>query len=273
MKNNKIVAAIALALALCGCSAQNTSLLEQSSDVISTQDAVSAESAESAEGEESGVLCSLAGTYEDVSSLFEFSDGWSNGSMFNCTWRKSSGSISDGSMKLTIDLDGGGLLPIPYAAAEFRSKDFYGCGLYEVVMKPIKNVGVVSSFFTYTGPSDNNPWDEIDIEFLGYDTTIVQFNYFTDSEGNHEYIYDLDFDAAEDFHTYAFDWREDSITWYVDGKAVYSALENIPSTPSKIMMNVWPGTGVDGWLGAFDGSVPLTAEYLSVDYTPVEELS
>ena len=34
-------------------------------------------------------------------------------------------------------------------------------------MKAIKNDGVVSSLFTYTGPSEDNPWDEIDVEILG----------------------------------------------------------------------------------------------------------
>ena len=139
-------------------------------------------------------------------------------------------------------------------------------------MKAIKNDGVVSSFFTYTGPSDNKPWDEIDIEILGKDTTKVQFNYFTDSKGNHEYLYDLGFDASEDFHDYAFEWHKDKIVWFVDGAEVYSAEENIPVTPGKIMMNAWCGTGVDGWLNAFDDSkMPLTAEYETISFTPFDE--
>lgn len=211
------------------------------------------------------ILADLTGTLADAPK-FECSDGWTNGSMFNCTWRKSNVIFSDGSMKLKIDLDGNGEGKIPYSGGEFRSKDFYGYGMYEVVMKPIKNDGVVSSFFTYTGPTDNNPWDEIDIEFLGKDTTKVQFNYYTNGKGNHEYLYELGFDASEEFHTYGFDWQEGKITWYVDGEAVYSAEKNIPTTPGKIMMNTWPGTGVDGWLKAFDGTTPLTAEYKSVDY-------
>ena len=103
-------------------------------------------------------------------------------------------------------------------------------------MQAIKNDGVVSSFFIYTGPSDNNPWDEIDIEVLGKDTTKVQFNYFTNGVGNHEYMYDLGFDASKGYHTYGFDWQPDKITWYVDGKEVYSATTNIPSTPGKIVL-------------------------------------
>lgn len=213
--------------------------------------------------EEHTVYADLTLGYDAADDLFEFSDGWSNGSMFNCTWRKANGSFDESGMKLTIDSDTASY-DIPYSAAEFRTKDFYGYGMYEVTMKPIKNDGVVSSFFTYTGPSDDNPWDEIDIEFLGKDTTVVQFNYFTNGVGEHEYVHELGFDASEDFHTYGFDWQEDSITWYVDGEAVYTANKDIPTTPGKIMMNVWPGKGVDSWLNAFDGTVPLSAEYKTV---------
>ncbi len=288
LKSGALIAAICIAI--CGCSndsgnssPESSSSVQTSSDSTSTSsdsssstvDSSEPSSAESSSTESSdgtlgssgsGVLADLTKTFADVSSVFECSDGWTNGSMFNCTWRKANVSFSDGSMKLKIDIDGTGEGVIPYSGAEFRSKGFYGYGMYEVVMKPIKNDGVVSSFFTYTGPSDNNPWDEIDIEFLGKDTTSVQFNYYTNGKGNHEYIYELGYDASEEFHTYGFDWQADKITWYVDGEAVYSADENIPSTPGKIMMNVWPGKGVDGWLKAYDGTTPLIAEYKSADY-------
>ena len=194
------------------------------------------------------------------SACMEKADGWCNGDMFDCTWRADNVVFENGIMKLVIDSDGEGALP-EWSGGEFRTRDFYKYGLYEVSMKPIKNDGVVSSFFTYTGPSDSNPWDEIDIEFLGRDTTKVQFNYFTNGTGGHEYIYDLGFDAAEEFHTYAFEWLPDAITWYVDGMEVYKASSDIPNTAGKLMMNVWPGTGVDSWLNAFDNTVPLTACY------------
>ena len=202
---------------------------------------------------------------------WECADGWCNGSMFNVTWRKKNITFSNGKMQLMIDHDTTPKDGVPYSGGEFRSREFYGYGRYEVSMKAIKNDGVVSSFFTYTGPSDNNPWDEIDVEILGKDTTKVQFNYFTDSRGNHEYMHDLGFDASEDFHTYAFEWYEDKIVWYVDGVEVHRATENIPVTESKIMMNAWCGKGVDGWLNAFDdSSVPLTAEYEWIRFTPFE---
>lgn len=182
---------------------------------------------------------------------------WSNGGMFNCTWHPDNISFDDGIMSLKIDSDGKG----GYTGAEYRTQQAFGYGMYSVNMKAIQNPGVVTSFFTYTGPSDGTVWDEIDIEFLGYDTTKVQFNYFTNGVGNHEYLYDLGFDASKEFHTYGFYWAEDSITWYVDEKPVYTATVNIPSTPGKIMMNVWPGIGVDSWLRSYDGTTPLTAYY------------
>lgn len=206
-----------------------------------------------------------------TSEFFECSDGWSNGNMFNCTWRKENVTFNDGKMQLIIDSNNDPQYPV-YYGGEYRSKEFYGYGRYEVSLKAIKNDGVVSSFFTYTGPSDKNPWDEIDVEILGKDTTKVQFNYFTDGKGDHEYLHDLGFDASEDFHTYAFEWHKDKIVWFVDDVEVYSVKENIPVTESKIMMNAWNGTGVDSWLNAFDdANLPLTAEYRWIAFTAFDE--
>lgn len=193
----------------------------------------------------------------------EMSNGWSNGGMFNCTWKSSNISFNDGKMNLSIYSDGRG----GYTGGEYRTRQTFGYGMYDVCMKPVKNDGVVTSFFTYTGPSDGTVWDEIDIEFLGKDTTKVQFNYYTNGVGNHEYVYDLGFDASQGYHQYGFYWDKNSITWYVDTKPVYTATKDIPSTPGKIMMNVWPGTGVDEWLNRYNGVAPLTASYDWMSYT------
>lgn len=193
----------------------------------------------------------------------EMSDGWSNGGMFNCTWESENVSFSQGKMNLSIYSDGRG----GYTGGEYRTRQAFGYGMYDVSMKPIKNDGVVTSFFTYTGPSDGTKWDEIDIEFLGKDTTKVQFNYYTDGVGDHEYLYDLGFDASQSYHQYGFYWDKNSITWYVDKKPVYTATRDIPSTPGKIMMNVWPGIGVDEWLNRYNGVTPLTGSYDWISYT------
>lgn len=191
-------------------------------------------------------------------------DGYSNGNMFNCTWRANNATFTnDGKLRLALTSSSYN----KFDCAEYRSNFKTGYGLYEVSMKPAKNVGIVSSFFTYTGPSDGTPWDEIDIEFLGKDTTKVQFNYYTNGVGGNEKVIDLGFDASQGYHTYAFDWQPDSITWYVDGVAKHRATKNIPKTPGKIMMNIWNGTGVDSWLGSYNGANPLYAYYDWVKFT------
>lgn len=243
---------------------------EKDSNNEDNNDLYESEEEESEDMEGTNVVKLEAELLEHDDKLYEKANGWSNGYMFDCTWRADNVIFSDGIMNLMIDTDGENSKP-KWSGGEYRSREFYHYGKYEVRMKPIKNKGVVSSFFTYTGPSDNNPWDEIDIEFLGKDTTIVQFNYFTNGVGEHEYIHNLGFDASEEFHTYGFLWLPDSITWYVDDVEVYKATESIPVTKSKIMMNVWPGTGVDSWLDSYDGTTPLKAEYDWFRYTSIAE--
>lgn len=200
-----------------------------------------------------------------TSNSMEISNGWSNGGMFNCTWTSNNVSFNNGLLNLSIYKNWDNT----YTGGEYRTKQSFGYGMYDVYMKPAKNDGIVSSFFTYTGPSDGTRWDEIDIEFLGKDTTKVQFNYFTDGIGNHEYLYNLGFDASQSFHQYGFLWLPNRITWYVDGNPVYTAWDNIPSTPGRIMMNIWPGIGVDEWLKPYNGVAPLTAQYDWASYTKV----
>ncbi|GAB6090562.1 beta-glucanase [Spirochaeta dissipatitropha] len=205
-------------------------------------------------------------------ALFEIADGWSNGGFFDATWRKEQVSFDteNAVLTLTLDHDVPGSSP-QYKSGEYRSRNFYSYGLYEVKMKAAKGDGLVSSFFIYTGPSDNNPWDEIDIEILGKDTRVMQTNYFTNGVGGKEVYIDLGFDASEDFNEYAFEWLPDEINWFVNGELVHTedgSKGKIPDTPAKIMVNLWPGTGVDAWTGSFDDSVlPVTAEYAYIKYT------
>ena len=204
---------------------------------------------------------------EGKNFLFYPSGPWSNGGCFDCGFTSSN--ITFGrTMRITITDDESG--EYNYLSGEYRSAINYHYGYFECSMMPIKADGVDTGFFTYTGPSEGDPWDEIDFEFLGYDTTKVQLNYFTNGVGGHEYMLDLGFDASEGYHTYGFLWLKDSITWYVDGEPRYTVTENIPSTPSKIMVNTWPGIGVDDWLKPFAGDVPLTAKYQWITWTNPE---
>ncbi len=191
---------------------------------------------------------------------FHWQNGYSNGGQFGCTWSNGAAKVEDGVMSMSVMRSGGG-----FAGAEYRTENLSGYGFYSVCMKAADCSGVISSFFGYTGEP---VWDEIDIEFLGKDMTTVQFNYYTDGVGGHEFLFDLGFDASADFHEYAFDWKADGITWYVDGTAVYRATENLPSHPFQIMANVWNVVGNDDWAGAFDQSaLPASAEYKWIGFS------
>ena len=210
--------------------------------------------------------------------LFE-SDGWSNGDVFNVVWKKHNVHYENGIMRLGITEEKATAwiddaeVEYDYTAGEARTQNYYHYGDYEVSMKPSANLGTASTFFVCTGPYDlkdgvPNAHDEIDIEFLGNDTTHVQFNFFVNGVGGNEYMYDLGFDASEEFHTYGFRWEENAITWFVDGAPVYKVttdssgktggnlkvVEKLPSTAGRILTNYWCGNErAWGWMGTYVG--------------------
>ena len=252
MRRGVMVRAIALVLAaaliLCGChqSGGNGPVTEQLPQRLTPQEAY------------------IAQFSQGAPAGFWARNDRGNGSPFNCSFRRDNVLIADGVLTLQLNQTSEG-----FAGAEYRSQSRYGYGFYSVKMKAASCSGVISSFFLYCG----RPWDEIDIEFLGNDTTKVQFNYYTKGKGGHEYVYDLGFDASTDFHEYAFDWQPDSITWYVDGKAVYKATDNIPATPGNIMMNIWNVADSNAqWAGKFDDSqLPVWAQYQWIGYQSAAE--
>jgi hypothetical protein len=144
---------------------------------------------------------------------------------------------------------------------------------------------VVTTFFTFAGPYDNGgngKHNEIDIEFLGYDTTKFQANFWTNDDTyskSHEILVPLGFDASQAYHTYGFKWTSTGITWYVDGSVVHSVISTVadptPKTSEsyhKIMINMWPvDSTASGWAGTFvyPGS-PLNGNYDWVRYTQGE---
>ncbi|MDE6676867.1 MAG: family 16 glycosylhydrolase [Clostridia bacterium] len=264
VKSFFIIAISALFMTLAGCGASEPPSAEPPED----SDPPSTEQTFTPHASAAGIPDRLTLESEKIvkfseggSSDFYWANGYSNGGMFNCVWQKNNAEIANGVMSMSVSKEGSG-----YAGAEYRTNKTYSYGYFSACMKAANCSGLVSSLFTYT----NKPvWDEIDIEFLGKDTTKVQFNYFTNGVGEHEFLFDLGFDASKEFHEYGFDWQPDSIVWYVDGIAVYKVTQSLPSHPMQIMANVWNGIGVDDWLGTTDdSSLPATAQYKWFAYVP-----
>jgi beta-glucanase (GH16 family) len=196
------------------------------------------------------------------SSMWEIRNG-TNGLPFNCGFTPQSTSFSNG--YLTLKLNNTSSYGWPYSGGEYRTRSTYSYGKFETSMKPAKASGIVSSFFLYTG----SPRDEIDIEFLGKNTYQVQLNYYVNGVGGHEKLIDLGFDASAAFHKYAIEYGNGYIKWYVDGALKHTVSGGtLPSHPMQIMANLWPGVGVDDWLGHFYYSNPLYANYDYFSYTP-----
>ena len=162
----------------------------------------------------------------------DVSNGWKNGSPFRNVWTKDNVTLEDGKLKMALTGNRDSSF-----GSEVKTWDNKHYGYYETSMKPLKCQGTVSSFFTYTGPEENTQHDEIDIEFLGKDTTKVQFNYYKNHVGGHEKLYDLGFDASASFHRYGFLWTDTYIAWYVDGKIVHKVDDTV-HTPGRLFANV-----------------------------------
>ncbi len=206
--------------------------------------------------------------------LWRKSHNWANDWAKNNTgWRKENVRFSEG--VLHLDLTRRPVAGRPFAGGEYQTRAFYHYGRYEARIKSVAREGLVTSFFTYTGPTfDGDPHHEIDFEFLGRAPHQVQLNYYTDGVGKHETHIDLGFDASKEFHTYAFEWRPDSIRWFVDGRLVHEERGDrgpLPSRPGKIYLNLWAGQGLTGWLGdfVFPGH-PLTAEVACVSFRSLD---
>lgn len=148
-----------------------------------------------------------------------------------------------------------------YTSGAVMSNSNYKFGRFEIEMKPVKANGLISAFFLYR----IDPWQEIDIEFLGSDTTKMLANvYFNPGEdgtmnnfgdSGTPVLIDLGFDASIDFHHYAIEWDPNEIRWFVDNDLVHVRTTGyptpIPDLPMKVHINLW-ATGNAKLAGKFE---------------------
>jgi beta-glucanase (GH16 family) len=160
--------------------------------------------------------------------------------------------MAEGGVKLNIERQAA--QDRAYTAADLTTKDtpeaHFKFGRFETVFKPTKEPGVVSSFFLYRF----DPWQEIDAEFLGNDTTKILLNvFYNPGQPGDTYNYglrgtpvviDLGFDASLEFHRYAIEWEPDEIRWFVDDKLIHVRRAGlptpIPQLPMRFHVNTWP---------------------------------
>lgn len=136
-----------------------------------------------------------------------------------------------------------------FTSAAIVTQQKFLFGKFIAKLKPSNVPGLVTGMFLHR----NSPHQEIDIEFLGKDTTKMLVNVFYNPglEGTKlEYGYrgtpvliNLGFDAAKEFHQYEIEWHESFLRWYVDGHVVYERVQwnptPIPNLPMEFNVNIW----------------------------------
>ena len=179
------------------------------------------------------------------------SDGWTNGAHQNCTWSKDLVRLSDG--VLSLGFEKRKLKDREFACAEIQTKQRYGYGVYEARMKTGTGSGLNAAFFSYIGPQDKQPWDEIDFEVLTKDPSKVQVNSYIQGKPKNGKLVDVEGGADKGFNDYAFIWEKDRLRWYVNGKLVQEVTDpqELPTHSQKIFFSLWGSDTLKNWMGAF----------------------
>lgn len=136
-----------------------------------------------------------------------------------------------------------------FTSGALLSEENFLYGRFKVKLRPSNVDGLITGIFLHR----NSPHQEIDIEFLGRDTTKMLINVYYNpgiSGTKFEYGYrgtpvfiDLGFNASEEFHTYEIEWNKNSIKWFVDGMIIYErgiwSPTPIPNLPMEFNINLW----------------------------------
>lgn len=198
-------------------------------------------------------------------SFWYVSDGWSNGEHQNCTWSAKQVKIEGGNLHLTFTEGRTG--ERDYACGEIQTRARFGYGTYEVRMKSATGSGLNSAFFSYIGPADKMPHDEIDFEVLGKDTGKVQVNQYIGGKGGNEKLVPVAGGTERSFNDYAFIWEENRLRYFVNGELVHEVTDKakIPSSPQKIFFSLWGTDRLKDWMGEFsyDGPAEMMVDRLA----------
>jgi len=107
---------------------------------------------------------------------------------------------------------------------------------------------------------------EIDIfEMLGrkVDQCENDFNVHFTKNGHHTYRFD--FDCSKEFHTWALNWEEGKLTWYLDGKEIYVYKGETPRHEMLILLGLYQNAG---WTGPMDPAMPYPRDF-EIDFIRV----
>jgi|CXWL01.1.fsa_nt_gi beta-glucanase (GH16 family) len=194
------------------------------------------------------------------------SDGWSNGDWVANDWRRDRLRLTSNGLAIVMGDTPAGAEK-PYASGEISTHDTYRYGYFEARLRMPRGEGLVVGLFTFARPQGAVSWNEIDMELLGRDTRTLELTYHSGGRPKKHEVR-LPFDAAEGFHTYAFEWRPDAIRWYVDNVLVHEArgaMVERMDQEQRFMVNLWNSNALHRWVGDIDpAQAPWTLEVACV---------
>lgn len=161
--------------------------------------------------------------------------------------------------------------PRPYRSGAFASVQSFGHGRFQVEIKAASGPGLITGFFLHR----ESPRQEIDVELPGNDPRRLLVNvYFNPGDEGAALGFgyrgspcriELGFDATEDFHLYAIDWRPGAIIWSVDGRIVHERVgwdpTPIPHLPMRLHANLWAPRSSELAGRLNDDALPTSANF------------
>jgi len=220
---------------------------------------------------------------------------WSDGGLAEGQTRfvKEQLKFEDGKMKIMVEKNPGvevqpcsramssELWTMPLISGELRTRhNWFRYGRYEARIKapsihednPWIDGNYISTMFLYRDANFHH-WREIDFEITGdtphsVTTNMLYADYTLDwsPKIQHSVHHAIRGNTRNDFHTYAFEWLPDRVTWYIDGKKIRELKQGrtpIPNMSGKIMMNLWI-FGEHAYFGGrqmHNNQYPLHSEY------------
>lgn len=166
-------------------------------------------------------------------------------------WRPENVRLNRPGLSLVLDKSKPGSAS-PLSSGEINRAELFRYGYFESRFKVPRGAGVITAFFTYVREDGTRKtWNELDIEILGRDTRTIELTVHVEGKSVNRKI-DLGFDAADDFHTYAIEWRPDAVLWYVDNKLVHSVTGHLVEKirrPQTMHIDVWGTQELRKWAG------------------------
>lgn len=182
-------------------------------------------------------MSSFQGQTPDASKLAKYESYLGNASSTDWVY---TGYVSNADNALLLQM------PKNSVGTVLSSTKYFWYGRVGATIKSSRDVGVVTSFITFSDPQD-----EIDYEFV-HDLTHPQSNYYSLGILNYTNSVNLTTsDTFKNWHYYEIDWKQDQTDWIIDGKVMRTLKRSdtwnsttkrydYPATPARVQFSLWP---------------------------------